>query len=97
MACAARLTAPGKGLPRCPAVHVIREARPAAGAVPPRYLDKDSSGVAGVWQGPGNRSIAGNLGSPLGDSNPRPLPYHGSRSVPETSPVAGTLDARRLA
>jgi hypothetical protein len=41
-----------KGLPRCPAVDVIREARGAvaAGAVPPRHLDQDPSGVGGIWQ-----------------------------------------------
>jgi site-specific recombinase XerD len=41
-----------KGLPRCPALDVIREARDAvaAGAVPPRYLDEDPSGVGGIWQ-----------------------------------------------
>jgi integrase len=40
-----------RGLPRCPAVDVIREARRAvsAGDVPSRYLDGDSDGDGAVW------------------------------------------------
>jgi site-specific recombinase XerD len=41
-----------KGLPRCAAVDVIREARRAiaAGTVPPRYLRDDAEGVGAVWR-----------------------------------------------
>jgi site-specific recombinase XerD len=40
-----------KGLPRCPAVDVIREAREAvaAGAVPSRYLGADEGGAGAGW------------------------------------------------
>jgi hypothetical protein len=40
-----------KGLPRCAAVEVIREAREAvaAGGVPARYLHDDTGGVGAVW------------------------------------------------
>jgi hypothetical protein len=47
----ARLFEEFKGLPKCPAVDVIREARKAvaAGTVPPRYLRDDAGGVGAVW------------------------------------------------
>ncbi|MGH2945761.1 MAG: tyrosine-type recombinase/integrase [Solirubrobacteraceae bacterium] len=47
-----------KGLAKCPAVDVIREARKAVAAatVPPRYLRDDAGGVGAVWTVGGSAS-----------------------------------------